>query len=126
PKIEGKVFVAILATISPALLLSNRRNSLLRNLRGVEGYSGLVISLLEHCRMEHEMEGTLELLQDLPDITDDAQIESLIAMATRIPHDTKVCGTFVEVLSRNGHSDKAMEVAQIHGNAFGPTTRERA
>jgi DNA-binding phage protein len=126
PRIEGKVFVAILATISPALLLSNRRNSLLRNLRGVEGYSGLVISLLEHCRMEHEMEGTLELLQDLPDITDDAQIESLIAMATRIPHDTKVCGTFVEVLSRNGHSDKAMEVAKIHENAFGPTTRERA
>jgi hypothetical protein len=126
PNVEGKVFVAILATISPSLLLSNRRNSLLRNLRGVEGYSALVIGLLEHCRMEHEMEGTLELLQDLPDITGDAQIESLIAMATRIPHDTKACGTFVEVLSRTGHGDKAVEIAKIHENAFGPTTRERA
>lgn len=121
----ARVFIAILGEVEPELLVTRDHRWLLRRLSDVEGYAELIFGLLRQCHSEYETEHILELVREIPVGTTGRNVTAIRHVAEREPSDQLLVGTLLEVLTRDGEWEVALEVAQLHLDAVPDITRMR-
>lgn len=123
---DGKVFVAILGEIKPAHLLRSGHHHYLGHLAQAEGYPELILGLFAHCREDYELERALELVGNFPLGAAGSRLPLVLKTVATDPRGISICGTFVEILARDGAWEGAVEVAKLRVDAIPETPRERA
>ena len=121
-----KLFMAIVSQVAPDRLLRNDHYRLMRQFAGEEGYAELVLSLLAEAKPDYERERILDLVREIPVGTSGQHREvAMRALASR-PDDSLTVGTLLEVFTRDGEWNAALEVASARMAAIPNTTRMRS
>lgn len=124
--VHGKILVAVLGEVQPSRLLRSGHRYFLKSLSTVDGYADLVLGLFAHCREDYETEHALELVEDLPQGAAHSHLPSVLKAVACDPADARICDTFVEILTRDGEWQSAVEVAKLQFDAIAETPRERS
>lgn len=124
PNALGSVLLALMAELDHSHLLGNARY-VLRQMKHIAGWASLVLSLVARAREDYELEHALELLAELPAGEAAAHVPAILEAVTSDPQDTRLCTTFVELLTRDRAWAAATQVGQLHVAAFADTRRER-
>lgn len=122
---EGKVIVALLGRIQPSLMLRSGHYHFIRKLFQVEGYAQLVLGLFPHCQSEYETEHIVELVNDIPLRTSGSHLAAISQVIESNRADPMVCGTFVELLTRDGEWRAAAKIAAKPLAEIADTPRQR-
>lgn len=122
---DGRVVVALLSEMSPSVVLRSGHFQFVKTLGAVEGYVPWVLSLFPNCRTEYEVEYAIELVQEFPPSAAAAHLESVLKAIAPNPSDPKLCGTFVELLTRDGEWAGAVQVAKLRADVIPATIRNR-
>jgi hypothetical protein len=123
---DGKVLLAIVNGIKPSMLLRNGHYFFLEALSGVEGYAQFALGLFRHCQSDYETDHALDIVDDIPAGTSGDHAAAFVAVMETDPLDVKICGTFIELLTRDGCWEGAFRIARIRVDAIPSTPRERA
>ena len=126
PEAEGMVLLALLAELEPSAILRSGSHYFLRQFQHLEGWAALVLGWVGHCRQDYELEHALELVADLPVGACAPRVPAILEAAATDPSDPQLCGTFVELLTRDRAWLGAVQVAALHAAAFPDTVRDRA
>jgi hypothetical protein len=125
-KQASKVFMALASEISTDALLRSEPERLLRQLANEDGYGELVFTLLEKAKHEYQQEKALELVNRIPaEASGPLRQTAIRAMATK-PESLLIAGTLLELFSRDGEWEAAIEVSSTRMNAIPNTTFMRA
>lgn len=123
---DGKVLLAIVNGIKPSLLLRNGHHFFLKALAGVEGYAQLALGLFRHCESDYQVDHALDIVDDIPAGTSGDHAAAFVAAMETDPLDVTICGTFIELLTRDRCWEGALRIARILVDAIPDTPRERA
>lgn len=126
PEAQGQVLLALVAELEPSVLLRSGHRYFLRQFQHLDGWAVLVLGWVGHCREHYELEHALELASDLPLGACAPQVPAILEAVATDPTNPQLCGTFVEMLSRDRAWLGATQVAALHMAAFPDTVRERA
>lgn len=123
---DGKILLSLVSKIEPSLLLRSGHYFFLKALAGVDGYVQLALSLFPHCSSDYETDHALDIVDDIPIGTTGDQAAAFVAATEADPLNVEICGTFIELLTRDRCWDGALRVARVHVDAIPNTPRERA
>ncbi|MHB8386202.1 hypothetical protein [Metallibacterium sp.] len=126
PEAQGQVLLALVAELEPSVLLRSGHHYFLRQIQHLDGWAALVLGWVGHCREDYELEHALELAADLPLGACAPKVPAILEAVATDPTNPQLCGTFVELLSRDRAWLGATQVAALHVAAFPDTVRERA
>lgn len=126
PEAQGQVLLALVAELEPSVLLRSGHRHFLRQFQHLDGWAVLVLGWVGYRREDYELEHALELASDLPFGACAPQIPAILEAVATDPNNPQLCGTFVELLSRDRAWLGATQVAALHMAAFPDTVRERA
>jgi hypothetical protein len=126
PQAQGQVLLALVTELEPSVLLRSEHRYFLRQFQHLDGWAVLVLGWIGHCRQDYEFEHALELASDLPLGACAPHVPAILEAVATDPTNPQLCGTFVELLSRDRAWLGATQVAALHMAAFPDTVRERA
>lgn len=126
PEAQGQVLLSLVAELEPSVLLRSGHRYFLRQFQHLDGWAVLVLGWVGHCREDYELDHALELASDLPLGACAPHVPAILEAVATDPTNTHLCGTFVELLSRDRAWLGAMQVAALHMAAFPDTVRERS
>lgn len=122
---QGQMLLALIAELEPSVLLRSGHRFFLREFQHLDGWPVLVLGWVRHCRADYELEHALELASDLPLGACAPQVPAILEAVATDPTNPQLCGTFVELLSRDRAWLGATQVAALHVAAFPDTVRAR-
>lgn len=125
PEAQGQVLLALVTELEPSVLLRSGHRYFLRQFQHLDGWAVLVLGWIGHCRQDYEFEHALELASDLPLGACAPHVPAILEAVGTDPANPQLCGTFVELLSRDRAWLGATQVAALHMAAFPDTVRER-
>ncbi|MCR6662606.1 MAG: hypothetical protein NVV60_05525 [Luteimonas sp.] len=125
PEAQGQVLMALIGELEPSVLLRSGHRFFLRQFQHLDGWAALILGWIRHCREDYEIEYALELVADLPLGASALQVPMILEAVATDPRNLQLCGTFVELLSRDRAWQPATQVAALHVGAFPDTVRER-
>ncbi len=123
---DGRVLMALLEQVNSERLLRSNHKYFLRSLSEVDGYGALVLKLLAGSRGEYEVENALDLVNAIPSATFGNHRAAVLAAVAGNPTEGYACGMLVELLSRDGEWETAVELARLRVHAVPDTPRERS
>lgn len=123
---DGRVFLALINDVKPSLLLRSGQYFFLKALAGVDGYAQFALGLFRHCQYDYETDCALDIVDDVPVGTSGNHATAFVAAMEADPLDVTICGTFIELLTRDGCWEGALRVVRVFVDAVPDTPRERA
>lgn len=123
---DGRVLMALLDNVKPELLLRSRHVYFVRSLGEVEGFGALALKLLAASRSEYEVDHALDLVDAIPSETLGTHRPAIVAAVAAHPTEGYACSRLVELLTRDGEWEAALEIARLRVEAIPDTPRERS
>lgn len=122
---DGRVLVALLDCIKPELLLGSGHVYFVRSLGEIEGFGALALKLLAASRSEYEVDHALDLVDAIPSGTLGTHRTAILAAVAAHPTEGYACSRLVELLTRDGQWEAALEIARLRVEAISGTSRDR-
>lgn len=122
---HGEIFVALLGNVRPQLLLRSGHHYFIKSLCNAKGYAQLVLGLIPCCQTDYDVEHVLDMVREIPRKSSGEYLKGISDAVDSDPLDVDICGTFVELLSRDGEWEAAAQIAQKRVAAISNTPRDR-
>jgi hypothetical protein len=115
---DGLVLMALLDNVKPELLLRSGHVYFVRSLSEVDGFGAIAIKLLSVSRGEYVIDRALDLVDAIPSGTLGTHRTAIVAAVAAHPTEGYACSRLVELLTRDGQWEAALEIARLRVEAI--------